>query len=155
LLIAVLLEHWNLLAEPLMYLSGYLKQYQAEYYRRLSIIRTEGGWESWVSFFLEGVTVAATEAERNINAIASLIATDRRKLLLSPKATPATYRLFELLPMMPRFTVDRVRQQLATTFRTANAAVQMLELLGIVVEVTGQKKNRCYSYQTYVDLLNQ
>ncbi|MCL1825676.1 MAG: Fic family protein [Betaproteobacteria bacterium] len=153
LLIAALLEHWNLLTEPLMVLSGYLKQHQAEYYRRLSIIRTEGDWESWVSFFLEGVTVAAAEAERSIIAIASLIAADRRKLLQSSRATPATYRLFELLPLMPRFTVDRVQQQLATTFPTANAAVQVLEQLGVVVEMTGQKKNRCYSYQGYVDLL--
>ena len=153
LLIAALLEHWNILTEPLMVLSGYLKQHQAEYYRRLSIIRTEGDWESWVSFFLEGVTVAAAEAERSIIAIASRIKADRRKLLQSPKATPATYRLFELLPMMPRFTVDRVQQQLATTFPTANAAVQVLEQLGVVVEMTGQKKNRCYSYQGYVDLL--
>ncbi|MCU7371113.1 Fic family protein [Paucibacter sp. O1-1] len=35
LLIAALLEHWALLPEPLMYVSGYLKQHQAEYYRRL------------------------------------------------------------------------------------------------------------------------
>ena len=51
LLIAALFEHWGLLAEPLMYLSGYLKQHQSEYYRRLSAIRTDGDWESWVSFF--------------------------------------------------------------------------------------------------------
>ncbi|MFT4241577.1 MAG: Fic family protein [Acidovorax sp.] len=154
LLIGALLEHWNLLAEPLMYLSGYLKQHQAEYYRRLSAIRTEGDWESWVSFFLEGVAVAAADAERSIIAIASMIAADRRKLLQSPRASPASYRLFELLPMMPRFTVERARQQLATTFPTANAAVQVLEQLGIVVELTGQKKNRSYSYQGYVDLLS-
>lgn len=36
LLISALFEHWGLLAEPLMYLSGYLKQHQLEYYRRLS-----------------------------------------------------------------------------------------------------------------------
>jgi len=155
LLIAALLEHWSLLAEPLMYLSGYLKQHQAEYYRRLSVIRTEGDWESWVSFFLEGVAISAAQAEQSIIAVASLIAADRRKLLQSPQASPASYRLFELLPLMPRFTVERVRQQLQTTFPTANAAVQMLAQLGIVVEVTGQKKNRNYRYQAYVDLLTR
>jgi Fic family protein len=66
LLIAALLEHWRLLPEPLMYLSGYLKQHQAEYYRRLSIIRTEGDWESWIAFFLEGVATAASDAERSV-----------------------------------------------------------------------------------------
>ena len=153
LLIAALLEHWGMLAEPLMYVSGYLKQHQAEYYRRLSIVRSEGDWEAWIAFFLEGVAVAAADAERNIIAIASLVATDRRRLLAAPKAGSASYRLFELLPMMPRFTIDRVRKALDTSFPTANAAVQVLEELGIVAELTGQKKNRSYSYKSYVELL--
>jgi Fic family protein len=155
LLIAALLEHWSLLPEPLMYLSGYLKQHQAEYYRRLSNIRAEGDWEGWVAFFLEGVATAANEAERGIVAIASLIAADRRRLLESPKAGPATYRLFETLPMMPRFTIERVRQKLTTSFPTANAAVKLLEDLGIVTEITGQKTNRSYSYQPYIELLTR
>lgn len=155
LLIATLFEHWGLLSEPLMYLSGYLKQHQAEYYRRLSNIRTEGDWESWVAFFLEGVCVAAADAEHSIIEVASLVAADRKRLLQSPKAGPASYRLFEMLPMMPRFTIERVRQQLNTSFPTATAAVKALEDLGIVTEMTGQKKNRSYSYQAYVELLSQ
>jgi Fic family protein len=155
LLIAALLEHWGLLPEPLVYVSGYLKQHQAEYYRRLSAVRTEGDWEGWVAFFLEGVEAAATEAERGIVQVASLVATDRRRLLAAPKAGPASYRLFELLPMMPRFTVEGVRQALSTSFPTANAAVKVLEELGIVSELTGQKKNRSYGYQAYIALLSR
>ena len=155
LLIATLFEHWGLLAEPLMYLSGYLKQHQAEYYRRLSNTRSEGDWEAWVTFFLEGVSVAAADAEHSIIEVASLIAADRKRLLQSPKAGPASYRLFEMLPMMPRFTIERVRQQLDTSFPTATAAVKVLEDLGIVTEMTGQKKNRSYSYQAYVELLSK
>ena len=155
LLIAALFEHLGVLAEPLMYLSGYLKQHQAEYYRRLSAIRTEGDWETWVTFFLEGVAVAAGDAERNIIEVASLVAADRKRLLQSPKAGPASYRLFEMLPLMPRFTIERVRQQLDTSFPTATAAVKVLEDLGIVAEMTGQKKNRSYSYQAYVELLSR
>ena len=82
------------------------------------------------------------EAERGIVSTASLVSADRRRLLASPKAGPASYRLFEMLPMMPRFSIERVRQQLDTTFPTATAAVKVLEDLGIVVEMTGQKKNR-------------
>lgn len=155
LLIAALFEHWELLTEPLMYLSGYLKQHQAEYYRRLSAIRTDGDWESWVTFFLEGVATAAGDAEKNIIEVASLIATDRKRMLQSTKAGPASYRLFEMLPMMPRFTIERVRRQLDTSFPTATAAVRVLEDLGIVTEMTGQKKNRSYSYQAYVELLSR
>jgi len=155
LLIGALLEHWGLLPEPLMYLSGYLKQHRAEYYRRLSGVRTEGDWEGWVGFFLEGVETAAADAERGIVAIASLVAADRRRLLESPKGGPASYRLFEMLPMMPRFTIERVRQKLNTSFPTANAAVKVLEDLGIVTELTGQKKNRSFSYQPYIELMSR
>jgi Fic family protein len=155
LLIAALFEHWGLLSEPLMYLSGYLKQHQSEYYRLLSGIRKEGDWESWIIFFLEGVATAAIDAEHSIIEVASLVAIDRKRLLQSPKAGPASYRLFELLPMMPRFTIEHVRQQLDTSFPTATAAVKVLEDLRIVTEMTGLKKNRSYSYQAYVELLSR
>lgn len=155
LLIAALLEAWALLPQPLMYLSGYLKRHQAEYYRRLAAVRTEGDWEGWVAFFLEGVERAAQQAERDIVALASLVTADRRRLLEAPKVGPASYRLFELLPTMPRFTIERVRQQLGTTFPTATAAVKLLEDLGIVAELTGQKKNRNYAYRAYIALLSE
>jgi Fic family protein len=159
LLIAALMEQWGLLPEPLMYLSGYLKQHQNKYYRCLSAVRSteEGGgdWEGWVTFFLDGVAAAAQDAERGIVAIASLVASDRRRLLTAPRVGAVALRLFELLPVMPRFTIEQVRQQLETTFPTATAAVKLLEELGIVTELTGQKKNRSFSYRAYVELLTK
>lgn len=155
LLIAALFEHWGLLPTPLMYLSGYLKQHQAEYYRRLSAIRTDGDWESWVTFFLDGVSTAAGDAQRSVIEVASLITADRKRLLQSANVGSASYRLFEMLPTMPRFTIERVRQQLGTSFPTATAAVRALEEIGIVFEMTGQKKNRNYSYKAYVKLLSR
>ena len=155
LLIAALLEHWQLLPEPLMYLSDYLKQHQSEYYRRLSSIRTDGNWEGWVQFFLEAVQNAAAQSERAVVALASLVANDRRRLLAHPRANAVSYRLFELLPTMPRLSVDRVCEAVQTTFPTANAAIKLLEELGILTELTGQKKNRTFSYAAYIQLLSQ
>ncbi|WP_128000689.1 Fic family protein [Piscinibacter defluvii] len=153
LLIAALLEQWGLLPEPLVYLSGYLKQHQAEYYRRLSAVRTEGDWEGWVGFFLDGVETAATDAERGIVAMASLINADRKRLLAAPRVGAVALRLFELLPLMPRFAIEQARQKLDTTFPTATAAVKLLQDLGMLSELTGQKKNRLFSYAAYVELL--
>ena len=61
------------------YLSAYLKQHQAEHYRRLSAIRGDGDWEGWVSIFLEGVAAASADAERSIIDVASLITADRQR----------------------------------------------------------------------------
>jgi Fic family protein len=153
LLIAALLEQWSLLPEPLVYLSGYLKQHQAEYYRRLSAVRTDGDWEGWIGFFLDGVEAAATDAERGIVELASLINADRKRVLAAPRVGAVALRLFELLPLMPRFTIEHARQKLDTTFPTATAAVKLLQDLGLLSELTGQKKNRLFSYAAYVELL--
>jgi hypothetical protein len=59
----------------------------------------------------------------------------------------------ELLPM-PRLSVDRLCVAVQTTFPTANAAVKLLEELGILTELTGQKKNRTFSYAAYIQLLS-
>lgn len=45
------------------------------------------------------------------------------------------------------------RQKLDTSFPTATAAVKALETLGVITEVTGQMKNRSYSYQAFIELL--
>ena len=154
LLISALLEDFGLLPQPLMYLSGYLKQHQTEYYRLLSAIRTGGDWEAWVQFFLEGVQVAANQAEASIVQIASLVASDRKKVHQSSACGVVAYRLFELLPVMPRLTVERVKTALETTFPTANAAVKALVQLGLLTETTGHKKNRSFSYHRYIQLLS-
>ena len=60
-----------------------------------------------------------------------------------------------LPPMMLRFTVERVRKALDTTFPKANAAVKTLEELGLIGETTGNKKNRSFSYSAYITLLSQ
>jgi Fic family protein len=155
LLIAALLEHWQLLPEPLLYLSAYLRQHQSSYYQRLSASRTDGDWEGWIQFFLTAVQHAATKSEQDIVALASLVANDRRRILEHPKSNAVTYRLFELLPKMPRLSVERVRSVLQITFPTANTAIKLLEELGILLEVTGQKKNRTFSYAAYIKILSQ
>lgn len=87
---------------------------------------------------------AAAEAEGSVVDVATLVTADRRRLLESPKASAAAFRLFELLPMLPRFTVEKVRQKLTTSFPTENAAVKLLTEIGIITEKTGQQTNRTF-----------
>ena len=78
----------------------------------------------------------------------------RRRLLAASRAGAAALRLFELLPVMPRFTIEQARRKLDTTFPTATAAVKLLQELALLTELTGQKKSRLFSYAAYVELLN-
>ena len=140
LLIAALLEHFGLLPERLMYLRGQLKALPSLILSALVEFTHRRRFGRLGNLFLESVADAASDAERGVLELASLITADRRRLLDSPKAGPASYRRFEMLPMMPRFTVEQVRKKLATSFPGANATVKVLGGLGLAVELTGQKK---------------
>ena len=155
LLIALLLEHWGLLAQPLLYLSLYLKQHQQEYYRRLDAVRTQGDWEGWLRFFLEGVAEVAREATATSRALFDLVDVDRHKVLALDSATLMSVRLFELLPEHPVVTTANATELLDTTAPTAGKAISVLEEAGVLVEVTGRKRDRVYHYEQYLDCLRE
>ena len=131
LLIALLLEHWGLLAEPLLYLSLFFKRHRAEYYRLLGAVRTEGDWEAWIAFFLEGVATIAGEAVDTARELFALVERDRGRVLTTKGATVVAARLFEELPRHPVLSVASVTRMLGTTKPTAAKAVQALSLIHI------------------------
>lgn len=51
-----------LLPFPVLYLSGYIVENKAQYYRCLNRVTTESAWEDWLLFMIRGVEVAATDA---------------------------------------------------------------------------------------------
>ena len=153
LLVALLLEHWHLLSQPLLYLSLFFKQHRAEYYRRLDAVRRDGDFEGWLDFFLEGVAVVADEAVAATRALFALVTGDRGKVLATPGTTVVAARLFELLPEHPIVSIAGVVRLLATTKPTATKAVGALVDAGVLVETTGRRRDRTFGYAAYLDRL--
>ena len=153
LLITLLLEHWKLLDIPLLYLSLYFKRHRAEYYRLLNAVRTDGDFESWLKYFFEGIAVIADEAVTTTQELFALISADRTKVLAGRSSSVAGIRLFELLPAHPIITVAGALELLKTTKPTATKAVAGLVEAGVLIETTGRRRDRSFSYQAYLNLL--
>jgi len=153
LLVTLLLEHLGVLSSPLLYLSLFFKRHRDEYYRRLAAVRTDGDWEGWISFFLEAVATIANEATDAARDIFSLVSRDRQCVLDAKSSSVIAARLFELLPQHPIVTIAKVTSLLETTKPTANKAVTALVDAGVLVERTGRKRDRTFSYNAYLDLL--
>ena len=153
LLITLLLEHWKLLGEPLLYLSLFFKRHQREYYRRLDAVRTGGDWEGWLDFFLDGVATIADEAVASARDLFALISADRNRLLQSGMASVTAIRLFEALPRHPMITVAAVMKLVEASKPTAGRAIEILVEAGILVESTGRRRDRSFAYQAYLDRL--
>jgi len=153
LLISLLLENWGLLAKPILYLSLFFKRHQAEYYRRLAAVRTEGDWEGWLDFFLDGVATIADEAVTSARDLFALISADRTRVLGSGKTSVAAVRLFEALPRHPVVTVASAMALIDTSKPTAIRSIEALVDADVLVEMTGKKRDRSFAYQAYVNRL--
>jgi len=78
LLISLLVEHWKLLDQPLLYLSLSFKRHRADYYRALLEVRTAGDWEGWTAFFLRCVCDADNDGVDAAKRLFTLLGKDRR-----------------------------------------------------------------------------
>jgi Fic family protein len=152
-LIALLLEHWQVLSSPLLYLSAYFKKHQTNYYRHLERVRTDGDWLGWFKFFLAGAESVARDAVDSARRLHRQVTEDRRKLLASDGVTVSAIQLFEALPNHPVISMPLVTRLLSTTKPTAGKAIELLQIADILKEVGARKRDRLYRYEPYVELL--
>ena len=155
LLITLLLRHWGLLSRPLLYLSLFLKAHRQEYYRRLSAVQTDGDWEGWLEYFLEGVAVVAEEAVATSRRLHTIVGESRERVHSREDATVLGLRLFELLPQHPIVTVNRAVKLLDCSRPAAGKALRVLEAAGVLHALDDRKKNRTVGFTEYLEHLRE
>jgi Fic family protein len=151
LLITFLLCEQNILQRPLLYISYYFKKYRAEYYDRLQAVRDSGNWEGWLKFFLRGVYEVAQEAAATARKIVNL-KEEHRQLVLDRmgRRSGNAIALLESLYFRPIFTVEHAEAITNLSYPNANTLIRDLSDIGLLQEITGQKRNRAFSYEPYL-----
>lgn len=153
LLIALLLHEAGILSQPLLYLSLYFKQHREVYYHLLDAVRTEGDWESWVDFFLEGVEQTAGGAVKTAKRLVTLFNDDTARTQRYGRNASTTLRVFNVLCKRPLLTVNEAKRLTELSFPAVNKAMEALAKIGIVRELTGGRRNRVFAYQQYLTVL--
>jgi Fic family protein len=155
LLIALLLHQGGALAQPLLYLSLYFKQHRARYYELLDGVRTDGDWEAWVDFFLEGVEQTAHSAVQTARRLVELFRQDAQRVQSSGRGAANLLRVLDTLRQRPLSSLRQIGQSAGVSFPTASKAILTLVELGIARELTGQRRNRVFVYDAYLNILNE
>jgi Fic family protein len=155
LLIALLLCSRSVLREPMLYLSLYFKTHRQYYYELLNNVRMTGDWEAWLDFFAEAVIVTATQAVETAQQILDLSNQDRDKISGLGRAAASTLQVHRALMEHPIATSASLVEKTGITPATVNKALGHLEQLGIVKELTAQKRNRLFSYAGYIEIMSR
>ncbi|MGB7452758.1 MAG: Fic family protein [Lysobacterales bacterium] len=153
LLIALLLCEKKVLLKPVLYLSYYFKRNRQEYYDLLQRTRDAGDWESWIKFFIQGVDDVSQQATQTARDIVEL--RERHRTLIVENFGQVAgngLRVLEDLFSQPIISVKRIMNLTGVTFAAANQLMRRLVEVGVLVEITGQARNRRYEYSDYVNL---
>jgi Fic family protein len=154
LLIALLLCEQKVLREPILYLSLYFKTHRQYYYELLNNVRMTGDWEAWLDFFAEAVIVTATQAVETAQQLLDLSNQDCEKISDLGRAAASTLQVHRALMEHPIATSGSLVEKTGITPATVNKALGHLEQLGIVKELTAQKRNRLFSYAGYIEIMS-
>jgi Fic family protein len=155
LLITLLLCEQKVLREPMLYLSLYFKTHRRYYYELLNTVRLTGDWEAWLDFFAEAVIITAGQAVETAQQLLDLSNRDRDKISGLGRAAASTLQVHRTLMEHPIATSGWLVEKTGITPATVNKALGHLEQLGIVREITAQKRNRLFSYAEYVEIMGR
>ncbi len=155
LLITLLLCAEGVLQELLLYLSLYFKQHREAYYDLLQRVRTEGDWESWLLFFLTGVKETADQAAETSRKVLELFQNDQQRIETLGRSLATTLRVFRLLHAEPLVTIPGASRKTGISVPTVTSTLARLEELGVVREITSRRRDKLYSYEKYLRLLNE
>lgn len=128
----------DLLDIPILYLSSYINENKADYYRLLNKVNTTDEWTEYLIYMLKAVEVTSNRTIDKINLIKILL--DQTILFVQEKE-PKTYRkeLIELLFEQPYSKIEFVVEKLSVERKTASRYLKKMEEIGIL---TSQKIGR-------------
>lgn len=152
LLIPLYLVCHGLLSKPSLYLSDFFERNRAAYYDALMRVRVSNDMIHWVRFFLNGVTETATKGRDVFRQILALRTEVEQAVLSLGKRTPNARQVLNLLYRTPIITAGIIEDKLSLSPPTANALLRDLVRLGILIEITGQRRSRAYSFERYLTL---
>ena len=155
LLITFLLVERGILSKPVLYLSHFFKRHRQEYYDRLQAVRDAGDWEGWLAVFLRGVAQVSAEAAETARRVLALREEHRTHIADHfGRAAGHGHRVLESLYERPILSVNQVGELTGTTYPAANGLVKRFVEGGLLVEITGQSRNRHFRFEPYVRLFD-
>ncbi len=152
LLIALYLVSKGLLHRPCLYVSDHLERNRAAYYDALTAVRTRGDLAGWVKFFLVAINETAKKGVHTFQAIHKLREQTAAQVQTLGRRAANAARMVDSLYLRPVTTSGSLAMRLGISQPTTDRILADLQMLGIVAEMTGQRRNRVFCFREYYHL---
>ncbi len=152
LLITFYLCQQGVLRKQLLYLSAFFKEHRQDYYEKLNNFRKSDDIENWLKFFMEGIIETSQKSVETARKIIKLRDDHLNKVAGMGKSAERGIKLLNALYRTPILRIKDVERIVSLSNPNALLLVERFVKLGILKELTGQKRNRVFAYQDYINL---
>lgn len=141
---------------PPVYIAGYLKDHQQEYYDGLAGVQLQERWIEWIRFFANAVEASAKESIETAEDLEGILA------MWEATIDGLKFRSDSVVKRLPRFLIGnpvtnarQVESSLGVSFPAANNALAALQQIGILTNPREQSRNRIFVAKEVINLLNR
>tara|TARA_R110001599_G_scaffold344295_1_gene567673 strand:- start:2829 stop:3968 length:1140 start_codon:yes stop_codon:yes gene_type:complete len=129
----------NLLTLPILYLSRYILQNRADYYRLLTQVTSDGAWEEWILYMLKGVEQTANWTTQKIAAVRQLMEHSGDYIRQSlPKIY--SHELVQVIFEQPYCRIANLVERDLAKRQTASVYLKQLAEIGVLNEISVGKE---------------
>jgi Fic family protein len=153
LLIILLLIEQKILPSPLLYLSAFFEATRDEYYRQLFSVSSNGTWQDWLIYFLNGVTVQSEDVLSRAERINDLL--NKWKLRVASSSSHIPVDIVEYFAINPYLTIKQIATDLGVAYSTAERAIRKLTAENIIQQVGGNKRDKVYCATEILSVLEE
>jgi Fic family protein len=143
----------NLLKLPILYLSRYINQNKADYYRLLQQTRQTNNWEPWLLYILDAVEQTALQTTDIIRNIKSLMLSHKQKIR---SQLPKLYSqdLINSLFKHPYTKIEYLKNDLSVTRKTASSYLEQLCKIQILHKKKFGVENYYFNHELIATFVN-
>ncbi len=152
LLITLYLVSNELLSKPTLYLSDFFEKHRSLYYDNLTRVRTHNDLVQWLKFFLEGVRATSENSIQTFKNIIKLRSEAEIKIAKLGKKQEMAREFLQHLYSNPMVDSSDVVKLFKINISTALRLIDDFVKLKILKEITGQKRNRNFTFESYIKL---
>lgn len=153
LMIVLFLIEREVLPSPLLFLSAFFEASRADYYDLLTGVTERDDWQSWILYFLAGVTDQSKDALARVEKIDAL--RDKWRQRLAIRQTKTVMALVDRLTANPFITVGGAAEDLGIAFTTAQRQIDWLVRHRIVAQKDDAKRGRVYVAEELLYILDE
>lgn len=152
LLITLYLVNFNLLSKPSLYLSEYFETYRSSYFDALSRVRESNDIIHWIKFFLNAIIHTSEKGKKTFEEILKLRQETDDFIIKSGRAAENLKLIVNHFYIKPVLTVKEISSEIQLSERTTRNLITELLSKNIIAESTGNKRNRIFVFEKYLDL---